>query len=95
MWRITNFRRLASVNVNIIYCGVWDHRPKFELVQSQILDEFGADKVNVSGKAHMNHSGIFNVLVNDQLVHEKLAGDGHVDNDAKLNRIFQAIDDAL
>jgi len=59
------------------------------------LDEFGSDKVTVSGKAHMNNSGIFNVLVNDQLVHEKLAGDGHVDNDVKLNRIFQAIDDSL
>ena len=56
MWRVT--RRFASVRVNIIYCGVWDHRPKFELVQvpSSLVLFLQKDLVSNFGRIRVRES---------------------------------------
>ncbi len=104
-----------GVLVHIEFCGIWNHRPKFEhlqvslkfqhkspKIQTQILDEFGAEKVTVSGeevskKDNPNdpRRGTFKVTVNGTVVHSKKDGDGHVDSDEKVEKIFTAIQKAL
>jgi len=71
-------------------------------IQTQILDEFGADKVTVSGeevskKDNPNdpRRGTFKVTVNGTVFHSKKDGDGHVDSDEKVEKIFTAIQKAL
>ena len=66
------------------------------------MDEFGADKVTVSGeevskKDNPNDPkrGTFKVAVNGTVVHSKKDGDGHVDSDEKVEKIFAAIQKAL
>ena len=72
------------------------------LIQTQILDEFGADKVTVSGEEVSKKDnpddpkrGTFKVTVNGTVVHSKKDGDGHVDSDEKVEKIFNAIQKAL
>ena len=66
------------------------------------MDEFGADKVTVSGeevskKDNPNDPkrGTFKVAVNGTVVHSKKDGDGHVDSDEEVEKIFAAIQKAL
>jgi len=40
-------------------------------------------------------SGFLEVTINDVLVHSKKNGDGYVDNDAKLEKIYKAVEAAL
>ena len=79
-----------------------DPELSYRLIQTQILDEFGADKVTVSGeevskKDNPNDPkrGTFKVTVNGTVVHSKKDGDGHVDSDEKVEKIFNAIQKAL
>jgi len=85
-----------AVKIHVTYCGGWGYRPKFEALKAQILDEFDASKVDIVGESTPNTSGAMEVKVNDQLVHSKLTkGDGFIDSDAKLNKIFDAIQAGL
>ena len=66
------------------------------------MDEFGAEKVTVSGEEVSKKDnpddpkrGTFKVTVNGTVVHSKKDGDGHVDSDAKVEKIFNAIQKAM
>ena len=64
---------------------------------AQISDEFSAElgDLEITGEPTKETSGALEVSVNGNLVHTKLGGDGYVDSDAKINKIFEAITAAL
>ena len=64
---------------------------------AQISDEFSAElgDLDITGEPTKETTGALEVSVNGNLVHSKLGGDGYVDSDAKINKIFDAITAAL
>ena len=77
-------------------------RPNWLLKRSnrslaQISDEFSAElgDLDITGEPTKETSGALEVTVNGNLIHSKLGGDGYVDSDAKINKIFEAITAAL
>ena len=64
---------------------------------AQISDEFSAElgDLDITGEPTKETSGALEVSVNGNLIHTKLGGDGYVDSDAKINKIFEAITAAL
>ena len=67
------------------------------ILLAQISDEFSAElgDLDIVGEATKETSGKLEVTVNGTLVHSKAGGDGYVDSDAKINKIFEAITAAL
>ncbi len=49
----------------------------------------------VVGERYPGSNGSLEVVVNGELIHSKLGGQGYVDSEEKLQRIFDAIDAAL
>jgi len=87
---------MAPVHVHVIYCGVWNHAPKYEKLRLELLDTFGAD-IEVTGEATPQKTGRFDVqIVGGKLLHSKKAGgEGHVDTPEKLEKIKKGIEEAL
>ncbi len=53
-------------------------------------------KLKISGEAQPGNTGVFEVeLEGGKVVHSKKNGDGYVDNEAKLEKICEAIKEAL
>merc|ERR1712008_475188 len=75
------------------YCTVEDEDTP------QISDEFSAElgDLEIVGEATKptDARGKLEVTVNGALVHTKAGGDGYVDSDAKIGKIFDAITAAL
>ncbi|EDO35675.1 predicted protein [Nematostella vectensis] len=65
------------------------------MLKSTIQAEFSSNEVEVTSYATPNVTGYFEVSVNDQLVHSKKNGDGYVDSEKKLAKIFDSITKAL
>ncbi|KAG8448828.1 hypothetical protein GDO86_015774 [Hymenochirus boettgeri] len=49
----------------------------------------------MDGEGTPNVTGLFEVTVDEKLVHSKKKGDGYVDSDSKMQKIIQAIEAAL
>lgn len=66
-------------------------------IVAQISDEFSAElgDLEIIGEPTKETSGKLEVTVNGTLVHSKAGGDGYVDSDAKIGKIFDAITAAL
>jgi len=85
-----------TINMKIIYCGGWGYKPKADKLKSQIEAKFkGAATFKFTMEATPNITGFLEVYVNDQLIHSKKNGDGYVDTDAKLEKIFAGIQSVL
>lgn len=83
------------VKVKVLYCGGWGYAPKFRRLESNLLKEFEAGELQIEGEYTPEITGYMEVSVNGQLVHSKKNGDGHVDSDAKMKKICDAISAAL
>jgi len=84
-----------AVKVHVVYCGGWGYKSKASKLKDQLEAKFGKDKINFSMEATPGISGFLEVTINDVLVHSKKNGDGYVDNDAKLEKIYKAVEAAL
>jgi len=85
-----------TVNMKIHFCGAWGYKPKVEKLQSQIEAKFaGAATFDYTLEATPTKTGLLEVYVNGQLIHSKKNGDGYIDTDVKLEKIFAAIESAL
>jgi len=85
-----------TINMKIIYCGGWGYKPKAEKLKTQIEGKFkGVATFKFTMEATPNISGFLEVYVNDQLIHSKKNGDGYVDTEAKVEKIFAAIQSVL
>jgi len=60
-----------------------------------LTKKFGDGVLEFDSYGTPNTSGFFEVEVNGTLVHSKKNGDGYVDSDAKLEKIYNAIQAAL
>jgi selT/selW/selH-like putative selenoprotein len=47
--------------------------------------------LEITGEAEPGDSGCLEVSVNGRLIHSRLKGDGDVDNETKVKKIFDAI----
>lgn len=57
--------------------------------------KFG-DKISVTGIAAPGVTGKMEVqIVGGKLLHSKIGGDGYVDTDAKLEKIYKGIEEAI
>jgi len=82
------------VKIHVVYCGAWGYRPKFERLKATLTDEFEGE-IEMTGEGTPGATGYFEVEVDGTLVHSKKNGDGYVDDEAKLNKIKQAIEAKL
>jgi len=83
-----------TVRVHVIYWGGWGYGSKFRRLEGLIQDEFSAGDVNITSESTPGITGWFEVKVNDTLIHSKKNGDGYVDSEAKLQKIYEAIEAA-
>jgi len=97
---LTNLSRTAvssimpeKVKVHCVYCGGWGYKPKSDELQQLLADEFG-DDVIYSCEPTPRTSGHLEVTVNGKLIHTKKGGDGYIDNEKKLQKIYDAVDAA-
>ncbi|CAG7718689.1 unnamed protein product, partial [Allacma fusca] len=67
--------------------------PQF-LDLSKDLEQEYRDELEITSEETPIRTGYFEVTVNGKLVHSKKDGDGHVDSQPKLDKIFAAIDQA-
>lgn len=84
-----------AVKVYVLYCGAWGYASKVKRLEIEIMDQFDADQINFSSEGTPGVTGYLEVSVNGELVHSKKNGDGYVDNQAKLQKILNAIQAAL
>jgi len=82
------------VKIHVVYCGAWGYKPKFDRLKATLMDDFDGE-IEMTGEGTPGATGYFEVDVAGTLVHSKKNGDGYVDNEAKLNKIKQAIEAAL
>ncbi|XP_075255517.1 selenoprotein W-like [Convolutriloba macropyga] len=61
----------------------------------EIKNEFASYPIEFTSEGTPNVTGLFEVKVNEMLVHSKRNGDGYVDNERKLQKIFKAVEEAL
>jgi len=85
---------MSKLKVHILYCGAWGYASKFRSLEKELAGQF-PDKLEITGEGTKAVTGYFEVTVGDKMVHSKQKGDGFVDNDKKLNKIVDAIHDAL
>lgn len=87
---------MGKLKIHVTYCGGWGYAPKFRKIQAALLEEFGADKLEITGEGTKSVSGWLEVeLEGGKVLHSKKNGDGYVDSDAKMNKIIQGVRDAL
>ena len=78
-----------------ISSGGWGYAPKFRKLKQQLEDKFGGE-VEVTGEGTPDTTGWLEVqVVGGELLHSKKNGDGYVDTDAKLQKIFAGVSKAL
>ena len=82
------------VKVHVLYCGGWGYGSKADSLGAQISNEYG-EEVDFSTESTPGISGFFEVTVNGQRIHSKNNGDGFVDSESKLQKIFSSIDKQL
>eukprot|EP00793_Prasinoderma_coloniale_P001624 PRCOL_00003429-RA len=70
------------------------YAPKFKSLKNAVAQKFG-NTVEVDGAPTPTTSGAMEVTVDGKLVHSKLNGDGHIDSVEKINKIFDAIAQAM
>ena len=88
--------RNANVIESIIYfSGGWGYEPKFRKLKKQLEDKF-SNNVEVTGEGTPDTTGWLEVqVVGGELLHSKKNGDGYVDTDAKLQKIFSGVTAAM
>jgi len=86
---------MVKVQVKVVYCGGWGYGARFRRLESQIIDNFDDDEVEITGESTQGITGFFEVSVNGKLVHSKKNGEGFVDSEAKFQKIVSAISDGL
>jgi len=86
---------MVKVKIHVEYCGGWGYAPKYRRLATALLEEFDEDQLDIVGEATPQITGYLEVSVNGQLVHSKKNGDGYIDNDAKLQKITDAVAAAL
>ncbi len=75
--------------------GGWGYAPKFRKLKQDLESRFPG-QVEVTGEASSGSTGQLEVqIVGGKMLHSKLGGDGYVDTDAKLNKIFAGVEEAL
>lgn len=79
-----------TVKIHVVYCGAWGYGPRFQKLKKQLEQKFPG-KCAITGEATPQSTGWFEVTVNGQLVHSKKNGEGYVDNDKKLQKIYDAV----
>lgn len=84
-----------AVKVHVVYCGGWGYKSKANKLHDQLVAKFGKDKIEWSAEATPGTTGFLEVTVNGTLVHSKKNGDGYIDNDEKLQKIYKAVEAAL
>jgi len=84
----------APVKVHTVYCGGWGYKPKSDELRGHLANEFGDDVV-YTDEATKQVTGELEVTVNGTLIHSKKGGEGYVDNEKKLKKIFAAVEAAL
>jgi len=80
------------LKIHVVYCGAWGYKPKFDKLKAQLIDEFGEGEFEMTGEGTPGATGFFEVTVDGDLIHSKKNGDGYVDSEPKLNKIYQAIE---
>lgn len=83
------------VKIHVVYCGGWGYKPKYDKLKGQLVDEFG-DDVEITGEGTPEITGWLEVqIVGGKLLHSKKNGDGYIDSEAKLQKIFKGVEEAL
>ena len=68
---------------------------KVKILEQQLKDEFSADKFELTCESTPGITGWLEVTIDGKLVHSKKQGDGYIDNEKKLKKIFDAVSAAL
>jgi len=81
--------------IHIVYCGGWGYAPKYRKLKQELEGKF-ADKVAITGEGTPGTTGWLEVqIVGGELLHSKKNGDGYVDSQAKMEKIFNGVEKAL
>ena len=79
----------------VYFSGGWGYAPKFRKLKQQLEERFPG-KLDIAGEGTPETSGKLEVqVVGGELLHSKMNGDGYVDTDAKLQKIFAGVEAAL
>jgi len=82
-----------SINVTVLYCGAWSYVRKATKLKKELDTSFPGRVV--FSKERSTTQGMFDVAVEGAVVHSKQGGDGFVDDTEKLNRIIDAVRQAI
>lgn len=80
--------------IEVIFCADWGYASRYYTLEKEIRNKF-KENIFIRGRKTSGLTGCFEVTVNNVLIHSKSNGDGFVDDEAKRNKIFTAISDAL
>jgi len=84
-----------ALKIHIIYCGGWGYAPKYRKLRQELEAKFPG-KLEVTGEGTPGLTGFLEVqIVDGPLLHSKKNGDGYVDTQAKLDKIFAGVEKAL
>jgi len=84
-----------ALKVHILYCGGWGYAPKFRKLKQQLEEKFPG-KLDISGEGTPETTGYLEVeIVDGPVLHSKKNGDGYVDTQEKLDKIFAGVEKAL
>ena len=77
------------------FSGGWGYAPKFRKLKQQLEEKFPG-KLDITGEGTPETTGKLEVqVVGGEVLHSKINGDGYVDTDAKLQKIFAGVEAAL
>lgn len=83
------------LKIHIVYCGAWGYRSRFHRLKDELETEFPGE-LEITGEGTPTQTGFLEVqIVGGKLLHSKANGDGFVDSDAKLQKIFSGVEKAL
>ena len=75
--------------LKIKYCGVWNYKPRFELLKQIILSKLNNTKLTEwSIEGYIGEKSSFEVILNDNLIYSKLEIKKHHENYDELADII-------
>ena len=86
---------MPPVKIHVSCCGGCDYNKKVNALKQSLLKKFSPDQFQLEAECGTTTPGCFEVTVNGKLVHSKKNGDGYVDTDEKLAKIFNAVRKSL